>query len=413
MRTHQLAITGLGIVSAIGQGKADFSTALFEGRHNFTHMKRPGRLSHGESGDVKFLGAEINELSLPAHLNPRTVRTASLSAQAAAATTHEAWQEAGLNALDPARIGLVIGGSNVQQRALVQTYDTYAERSEYIRPSYASSFFDTDITGLCSELLGIRGFAYTLGAASASGQVALIHAAQAVLCGQVDACIAVGALMDLSHWECHALRSVGAMGSDCYAQDPASACRPYDRLRDGFIYGESCAAIVVERMSCASERGAPCYAEIAGWGVRSDANRSTNPSYEGELNTIQSALSHAGWRPEDIDYVNPHGSGSLIGDETELRAIRDAGLSHARINATKALTGHGLTAAGAVEIVASLLQMKAGKLHPTRNLRDPIDPHLKWVGETAEVHTVNHCLSLSIGFGGINSAVCLRNTALS
>jgi len=413
MQTAPVAITGLGIVSAIGQGKTEFSNALFEGRHNFAHMKRPGRLGRGENGDVQFLGAEISEIALPSRLDARTIRTSSLSAQAAAAATYEAWQEAGLDALDPARIGLVVGGSNVQQRALVQTYDTYAERSEYVRPSYASSFFDTDITGVCSELLGIRGFAYTLGAASASGQVALIHAAQAVLCGQVDACIAVGALMDLSYWECYALRSVGAMGSDCYAQDPAAACRPYDRSRDGFIYGESCAAIVVESMSCARERSAARYAEIAGWAIRSDANRSTNPSYEGELNTIQAALSHAGQRATEIDYVNPHGSGSLIGDETELRAIRDAGLGHARINATKALTGHGLTAAGAVEIAATLLQMKSGKLHPTRNLQDPIDPHLKWVGDTAEPHTVRQCLSLSIGFGGINSAVCLRNAELS
>jgi len=409
----RLVVTGLGIASAIGQGKSDFTRAMLEGRSSFSHMKRPGRVGRNDDGEVHFIGAEIGPLTLPTRLEPRVLRTASWSAQVAAATVNEAWIEARLDGVDADRIGLVVGGSNLQQRILVQTYDTYADRNQYIRPSYASSFFDTDISGLCSETFGIRGFAYTLGAASASGLIAIIHAAQAVLSGELEACIAVGALMDLSHWECQALRSAGAMGSDRYAQDPASACRPYDRSRDGFIYGESCAAIVVETVESAKRRELTPYGEIAGWAIRSDANRSTNPSYEGELSAINGALRHAGLAAADIDYVNPHGTGSLLGDETELRALRDAGLSQTRINATKSLTGHGLTAAGAVEIAAVLLQMRAGQLHPTRNLKDPIDANLNWVGDAAVAHDMEHCVSLSMGFGGINSAMCLRNAQLS
>lgn len=397
------------MVTAIGQGKEEFSAALFEGRHNFAPMQRPGRQGRGDEGEIRFLGAELGALTLPGRVDMRMLRTASLSAQAALAAVDEAWEQARIAQLDSAKVGLVVGGSNLQQRMLVQTYESYANRQQYIRPSYASSFFDTDISALCSQIFDVRGFAYSLGAASASGQVAIIHAAQMVLAGTADACIAVGGLLDLSHWECQSFRSVGAMGSDRYAHDPAAACRPFDRSRDGFIFGEACAAIVVQSIESAAAQGTEILAEISGWALGSDANRGTNPSYEGELKALTGALHRAGLAASDIDYVNPHGTGSLIGDETELQAIRDAGLKHARINATKSLTGHGLTAAGAVEIAATILQMRAGKLHPTRNLLDPIDPGLNWVTDTAVAHDIRHCLSLSMGFGGMNSAICLSN----
>jgi malonyl-ACP decarboxylase len=118
-------------------------------------------------------------------------------------------------------------------------------------------------------------------------------------------------------------------------------------------------------------------------------------------------LRRAGLSAADIDYINPHGSGSLKGDESEIQAIRASGLSHARINATKSLVGHGLTSAGAVEIVATVMQMSEARLHPTRNLEEPIDTALRWVKEEAEPHIMGNALSLSFGFGGINTALCL------
>jgi malonyl-ACP decarboxylase len=402
-KQSELVITGVGVTSAIGQGKTAFTSALMQGSHAFGVMQRPGR----QKG-TSFIGAEISSLTYPERFSKRVLRTASLSGQVALVTLHEAWDEANLDAMDPSRIGLVIGGSNIQQRELVQTYESYQDRAAFIPPTYGLSFMDSDLCGFCTEQFGIRGLAYTVGGASASGQVAILQAAQMVLSGQVDVCIAMGALMDLSYWECQALRSLGAMGTDRYATEPAMACRPFNKQRDGFIYGECCGAVVIERAGSAMNRQVQPYAILSGWAMATDGNRNPNPSHEGEVRVIQKALAQAQLTSQDIDYINPHGTGSVIGDETELRAIRDCQLSHAYINATKSIIGHGLSAAGTVEVIATLLQMKECRLHPTRNLDDPLDPSLSWVGDQSVSHVIQHALTLSMGFGGINTALCLQ-----
>lgn len=397
-------ITGLGITTAFGQGKSAFAEALMQGRHAFGVMQRPGR----QNGTL-FLGAEIPGLSLPEQLLPGLLRTASLSGQAALVTLYEAWEEAKLDTADPQRIGLVIGGSNLQQREMVQTHQNYADKIHFLRPTYGVKFMDTDLCGLCTEQFGIQGFAYTVGGASASGQVAIIQAVQAVQSGLVDVCIAMGALADLSCWECQGFKALGAMGSDRYAGQPAMACRPFDENRDGFIYGESCGVVVIEGVHSAGERGLEPYARVSGWAMGTDGNRNPNPSYDGEVRVINQALERAGLSPGGIDYVNPHGTGSVVGDETEIRAICDSGLSQAYINATKSITGHGLSAAGTVEVIATLIQMKESRLHPTRNLEQPINDSCNWVRGQTVSHTVKNALSLSMGFGGVNTAICLQN----
>jgi malonyl-ACP decarboxylase len=270
------------------------------------------------------------------------------------------------------------------------------------------AFMDSDLCGLCTEAFGIRGFAYTIGGASASGQVAIVQAIQALQVGRADVCIAMGALMDLSYWECQGFRSLGAMGSDRYATEPALACRPFDKDRDGFIFGEACGVIVIERADSAARAGIAPYARLSGWSMGMDGNRNPNPCVEGEVRAIRAALQQADVSPSAIDYVNSHGTGSAIGDVTELRALRDCGLEHAWINATKSIIGHGLSAAGAVELIAVVLQMQAGRLHPTRNLENPIEPAHNWVRRDAVAHNIQNALNLSMGFGGVNSAICLQ-----
>jgi malonyl-ACP decarboxylase len=398
---HNLVITGMGVISAIGQGKAPFTAALLDGRAAFNVMRRPGR-----QRESAYIGAEIHEMVFPAGVARQTVRAASLSAQAALVALEEAWSEARLDEVDPRRIGLILGGSNVQQRELAQIHEDYRDRSSFLRPTYALSFMDSDLCGFCTAQFGIRGPAYTVGGASASGQLAIIQAAQAALSGQVDVCVAIGALMDLSYWECRGLYALGAMGSDRYAGEPALACRPFDCDHDGFIFGESCGAVVIESSESSERRGVEPYAVLRGWGVVMDGNRNPEPSLEGETRAIQSALGASGMQAAQIDYVNPHGTGSVVGDETELGALRACGLTDAYLNATKSLIGHGLSAAGAVEVVATLLQMRAGRLHPTRNLENPIDPALNWVKDKPIDHPIEKALTLSMGFGGINTALC-------
>ena len=391
-------VTGIGIVSAVGRGKAAFLGALLAGEQRFSVMERPGR-QHATG----FIGAEIPALDSPDRVAESVLRSASLSARVALSALAEAWQDAQLDDLDPSRIGLVVGGSNLQQRELVLAHARYADKIHFLRPTYGLSFFDTDICGLCSAAFGIRGLAFTVGGASASGQLAVIEAAEAVAAGRVDVCIAIGALMDLSYWECQAFTALGAMGSTRWANTPASACRPFDRDRDGFIYGENCAAVVVER---ASRRAAP-YARLAGWSTVMDANRNPDPSAAGEAAAIRQALGRAGMAAPDIDYVNPHGSGSVAGDPVELAALHACGLTDAAINTTKSVTGHGLSAAGAVEIVATILQLEAGELHPCVNLENPIDPAFDWVVSRRKSTSLRNGLTLSFGFGGINTALMI------
>ena len=403
MRSSDIVLSGLGVTTAVAQGKNRFLNALLAGEHAFGELQRPGR-----DAGTRFLGAEIRSLQLPDRFDARKRRTWSWPAEVAIATLDEAWGDANLGDVDPTRIGLIVGGTNLQLREAALLREAHADRPEFVRPTYGVSFLDTDLCGICTENYAIRGQAMVVGGASASGQLAVIQAVQAIESGALDVCIALGALTDLSHWECQALRSLGAMGSDRFAKEPALACRPFDSDRDGFIYGESCAAVVVESRAYAAGRKARMYAQIDGWGISIDGNRNPNPSAEGEMAAIAAALKRAGVAPREIDYVNPHATGSVLGDETELLAIRESGLSRAFLSATKSITGHGLSAAGAVEVVATALQMNAGRLHPSRNLDRPLDSSANWVGPNAIDCRLRRALTLSNGFGGINTALCLR-----
>jgi malonyl-ACP decarboxylase len=396
----------MGVITAIGQGKDAFLAALLAGRSGFDVMRRPNRQCQSA-----HIGAEIGEVVFPPDIAARTLRASSLSGQVALVALHEAWSEARLSEVDPNRIGLIIGGSNIQQRESVRLQDSYRDRPAFLPPTYAMSFLDTDLCGFCTAQFGIRGLAYTVGGASASGQLAIVQAAQVVLMKQVDVCIALGALMDLSHWECRALRAVGAMGSDRYAMEPDLACRPFDCDHDGFIFGECCGAVVVESMESTERRSMKPYASLRGWGIVMDGNRNPDPSLTGEVRAIQKALEGSGFSPEQIGYVNPHGTGSPSGDDTELKALRTCGLTNAYINTTKSLIGHGLSAAGTVEAIATLLQMQAGRLHPSRNLENPIDPAVNWVKDAPVDHRIENALTFSLGFGGINTALCWQSHA--
>lgn len=399
----ELLVTGLGVVTPVGEGTAAFAEALWAGAHAFGILQRPGRQRGSQ-----FLGAEIRSVTRPEGVGARTLRSASFTGQVALSALQQAWTEARLTEVDQTRIGLVIGGSNLRQRELAAVHEEFGAKPEYVRPTYGLSFMDSDLCGLCTEAFGIRGLAYTVGGASASGNLAVLQAIQAIVAGDVDVCIALGAMLDVSHLELHAFRGLGAMGSERFAAEPAQACRPFDRDRDGFIYGEGCGALVIERADARRRSGVKPYGAIAGWAMAMDANRNPNPSFEGEVRVIRAALARAGVQPGDVDYVNTHGSGSRVGDEIELEAILECGLENASLNATKSLTGHTLSAAGAVELVATLLQMRASRLHPTRNLSSPLEPKCHWVSERSAERTIQNAVSLSFGFGGINTAICLQ-----
>ncbi len=385
-------VTGIGVATAFGYGKAALRQGLWAPPPVFAELRRPGRQI--EEREIPFRGAELVEP--PAILAPRIARITGLAGRVAVAVVDEAWQEAGLDEMAPERIGLVVGGSNVNAREQLLTQRAYARRMAYLLPSHGYTCFDTDLCGLCAAHFPIRGFAYTLGGASASGALAVLQAVEAVRSGRVDVCIAGGALQELSCIELQAFSALGVLAS-------GTVCRPFDQAHDGLMYGESCAALVIRRAA----PGLASYGSIAGGAHGANGNRGPDPSLAGELRVIGEALAQAGLTPDAIDYVNTHGTGTPRGDETEVAALRQGGLAHAAINASKSLLGHGLSAAGAVETAVVLLQMQAARLHPCLHLENPIDPGLDWVRGAARPQVIRHALKLSFGFGGIDSALVI------
>lgn len=391
-------VTGIGVATGFGYGKDVFVEGLFGGENLFRPLERAGR--RAPYGGARFIGIELPDP--PEILTRRVARTTGLSGRVAVAVVQEAWADARLDGLDPARIGLVLGGSNLQNRELLLAERDALVRQGLVSPHLGYSFFDTDLAALCAETFGIRGCTYSVGGASASGAVAVIHAAELVASGRVDACIAVGALQDLSFLELEALALMGALGP----RDPKEAgCRPFDSAHNGFAFGESAAALVIRRGDAVPPSDG--YGCMTGWAHVADGHRGPEPSLEGELRAIRTALEAAGLAPDRIDYVNAHGTGTPLGDDTEVAAYRAAGITRAAINATKSIIGHGIASAGAVEVVATLLQMRRGRLHPTHRLHDPIDPDLCWVRTEPMAATVRNALSLSFGFGGVNTAIVL------
>ncbi|WKD49173.1 beta-ketoacyl synthase N-terminal-like domain-containing protein [Microbulbifer spongiae] len=404
-----IAVTGIGITTSIGQGREEFTQSLFAGMHKFSVLKREGRQLPDdlEHDFAPFIGAEISELRYPDDLSSKQLRTLSWSGRVAAVTAREAWQNANLDSVDGHRVGLILSGSNFQQREQAVMHRQLHGNETFTRPAYGISFMDTDVAGFCCEYLGVHGFSCSTGGASASGQFALINAINFLESGSLDACIVLGMLTDLSHWELQALRSAGALGSERFAKQPEYSARPFDKDRDGFIFGECCGALVIEKAAHASARQAKSLALITGWGTFIDGNRNPNPSLEGEKSAIRLALRQAGITASDIDYVNPHGTGSLLGDAIELEALAQSYLLHARINTTKSLLGHGLAAAGLVEVIVTIEQMIAGRLHPSRNLQKPLNDRFFWVKSQPEICKIKCALNLSLGFGGMNSAICI------
>ena len=391
--SQPLVVTGIGVASGLGHGKDAFRAGLFEGRRVFAPLVRPGRQRGDDS--PPFFGVEMPDP--PSILPPRVERTAGLSGRAAVAVLDEAWREAGLDRVAPERIGLIVGGTNLMAREQFLSLRDYAARLDFLPPRHGHVFLDTDICGLCASQFPIRGFAHTIGAASASGAAAIVAAVEAVRSGRVDACIALGALQDVSALDLQGFRALGALGA-------GPVCRPMDGGHDGFLYGEACAALVVTRPEHA---GDTAYGRVLGTGFCTDGSRGPEPNSNGQVRAAQDALAAAGLAAADIDYVNGHATGTPSGDDAELETLRRLGLGHARVNATKSIIGHGLSAAGAVEAAAVLIQMREGLLHPTLHLEAPLDEGFGWVRGAVQEHRVRHALKLSFGLGGSNVALVL------
>ena len=413
-----VGITGYGIICATGYGKQSFANALLQGRSGLSKKVLIPPLTLENSR----IGGWLKDFSIDAILNAypnvpaewstkakKSLARAPLSVQTSVVAALEAWDQAQLFQ-HRGKMGVVVGGNNIDQDYQYQSFLSFQKEPSYLSPSYALNFLDTNHVGMLSDLFGIRGVGFTVGGATASSNVAIIEGYRQVKHGIVDICLVVGALSDLSPVETLALHTIGALGGHHYLDAPEKACRPFDRDHEGFIFGQGCGCLILENLESAKKRKAPILGQILGVAMALDGNRFTNPTQEGEARAMREAIADAGLKASDIDYINAHGTSAPLGDETEVLAIKEVFGPHVKdvwINSTKSITGHCFMAAGAVEAVATLIQMKDNFVHPTLNLDNPIDAECRFVLTKAEKAQVRYALSNSFGFGGINTSIVL------
>ncbi|WP_103865516.1 beta-ketoacyl synthase N-terminal-like domain-containing protein [Aquimarina sp. I32.4] len=413
---NDVVTTGMGVITPIGIGVPAFSQSLRKGSTNFSKIsfKKEGTLFEypiAQVNDFNFK-EEVTKINLEDELltKVKQFRNISKSTEYGLYCALEAWKDAGLSKdIDLTRVAIVSGGSNTQQSSLDEVHNKYANRLQFLNPNYGFNFFDTDLVGVLSELFGVRGEGYSIGATSASGNMSIIQGSRLIKSNEYDVVIVVAPLMDLSIYEYQGFTNLGAMASVEEHLDFSKIYKPFDRKHNGFVYGQSAGCMILESKKHALEREKETYGTIAGYGVHMDANRNPNPSVEGEQQAIQWAMKSADITINEIDYVNTHGSGSIVGDKTEVAALLSLGLKGINANSTKSLIGHSLSSASMVEAIASLIQMKEGFLHKSNNLIEAINDDIDWVKDTSRIVNIDRTLSNSFGFGGINTAIILKN----
>lgn len=418
--TQRVALTGMGVVTSIGQSIDAFADALRRGACGISWLRRIPTDSiavkiGAEMADwdwrqalERMPGTDPNFITRARKILNRAPESTRLSAGA----TAQALAQSGLLVAQPAayRVGLIVAGSNLHQRYIHENGVRFRDEPAYIHPTYALSFLDTSQVGCLSELFALHGLGYTVGGASASGNVALYHGWQWVRTGVLDVCVVVGASADFSAVELQAFSILGAACGEPYPTEPQAACRPFDRDRTGFVLGEGSGCVVLENFAAAEQRGARLLGELRGASLGLDGNALANPTLAGEVQSMREALEAAEVDAADIGYVNAHGSSSILGDQVECEALLsvfgETGDGPA-VNSTKSLTGHCMFAAGVIEFIASAIQLNEGFLHPNLNLVNPLDERLHFAGPTARPLSATLAISNGFGFGGFNSSLVL------
>jgi malonyl-ACP decarboxylase len=414
-----VTITGMGIISSVGQGVPVFRDALFQGYNHFTRSLNYPMLSFPVLGafisDFNFSLALKTFSNLSDHRRQqleKISRQVPKQIQLAIIAALETWQQAGLDQTpigDASRVGLVVAGENTTGHYEYDLYATFQQQPDYLSPSYALHFMDTDHIGVLSEVFGILGEGFTVGGASATGNVALIRGYQLLRDNWQDACLVIGALADLSPMELQGFHNIGALGGHHFTEEPNKACRPFDKAHEGFIYGQAVGCLLLETVASAIKRKAPILGYFLGGALLLDGNRLSNSARQGEIRVMQQAIKVADITIEEIDYINTHGTSAPQGDQTEIEAIESlfAKNPNVIINSTKSIIGHCLWSAGIVEAIATLIQMQEGFVHPTLNLDNPISDKSRFIRKKSQLFQMNTALSNSFGFGGINTAIVL------
>jgi len=412
MMFKRVVVTGLGALTPIGNTAPDFWSGLLKGTSGAGPITRFDATNY----KTKF-ACEVKNFDPTQFIDKKEVRRLDRFAQFAIVSSDEAIKDAGLDApgINRDRIGVIwgsgIGGLDVFIEEITNLALNPVPR---FNPFFIPKMIIDIAPGHISMRWGFRGPNYAAVAACATSNVALIDAFTYIKLGKCNAVVAGGSEAPISAGGVGGFNAMRAMSERNDSPDTAS--RPFDKDRDGFVVGEGAGAIVLEELEHALARGAKIYCEIVGGGMSADAYHLTAPHPEGlgAALSMQSALEDANMKPEEIDYINVHGTSTPLGDTIELAAIKKVFGEHAyslNISSTKSMTGHLLGAAGAIEAIASIMAVAEDIVPPTINhfTDDPeIDSRLNLTFGTAQRRTVNAALSNGFGFGGHNATVIFK-----
>jgi len=407
---RRVVVTGLGITSPLGTGLEKNWDALTSGRSGI------GPITHFDTTDfpVKFAG-EIRDLPLDDFIDRKEARKMDLFIHYALAAATMASADSGLEINDDnaERVGVVVGSGMGGLPSIERYHSAFIEGGyRKISPFFIPMSIINLAAGQISIKHGAKGPNIAPVSACATGTHAIGDAFRMIQRGDADAVISGGAESTVCSLGIGGFSVMKALSTR--NDDPTAASRPFDKNRDGFVMGEGSGVVVLEEYESAKKRGARIYGEVLGYGLTADAYHLTAPSPggEGAARCMQMALDTAGLNPEDVDYINAHGTSTPFNDLYETMAIKTVFGEHARkvmISSTKSMTGHLLGAAGGVEAIFSLLAMTRGVVPPTINYTEP-DPEcdLDYVPNQARQADVKVAISNSLGFGGTNATILFR-----
>ena len=412
MSRRRVVVTGLGIVSPVGNTVDEAWANLLAGKSGIANITR----FDASAINCHFAG-EVKGLDLDQYISPKEARAMDTFIHYGIAAAVQAVKDAGLStneALseeDATRIGVVIG-SSIGGLPMIEDMhsELLAKGPRRISPFFVPASIINMISGHVSMRFGFKGPNLAVVTACTTGLHSIGEAGRHIEYGDADVMIAGGSECCMSPLGVGGFASMRALSTR--NDDPATASRPWDKDRDGFVLGEGAGVLVLEEYEHAKARGAKIYAELGGYGLSADAGHMTAPNMDGPRRAMLSALRNAGVNPDQVDYLNAHGTSTPLGDVNETNAIKAALGDHAKkivVNSTKSMTGHLLGGAGGIESVFTALAVHHQKSPPTINIfnQDP-ECDLDYCANTARDMKIDVALKNNFGFGGTNGALVFK-----
>lgn len=410
MLRRRVVVTGIGALTPIGNTRDAYWNALVAG----TSGAAPISCFDASKFKTQF-ACEVKNFDPLAHFDRKEVRKMDRFTQYAMVAADEAVQDADLNldTIDKSKVGVIwgsgIGGLETFQNEVLNFAD--GDGTPRFNPFFIPKMIADIAPGMISIKYGFRGPNFATVSACASSANAIIDALNYIRLGYADVMVTGGSEAGVTKASIGGFNALHALSTR--NDDPATASRPFDKDRDGFVMGEGAGALILESLEHAQARGATIYAEVIGGGLSADAHHITAPHPEGvgATSVMENCMADAGVSATDIDAVNMHGTSTPLGDVAETKALKEVFGEHLyamNINSTKSMTGHLLGAAGAVEAIASILSIKHGIVPPTINHSTPdenIDPNINFTFNTAQKRDVSMAMSNTFGFGGHNACV--------